>query len=460
MDIAGRSSCAWPTGFASPATIGWRRPVILLPADWENWDAGQRRAILAHEVAHIARGDFAVWLAAQLGVALHCYNPLVHWIAGRLRLEQEMAADLCGAQLAGGRQRVPDAIGRDGLARAEAGISWAARPFLSNSGTVIRRIEMLQRKTTAPAGFSKARRVAIAAIVIVAVCVVAGLRAPVGAAPPADAKADGNQSPAARPFDLDYVTDDTQMRGGIRPAELASVKGLDSLKAFLVKLGTFNDVGLPLEEIDDFRFILNGKVEVTPNGRTQPWPLMVIRSKRPFDWSKLTKSLVSDAEEAEANGQTYYRAHEPKPNAISAYWRPDDRTVVLTLADKIEGTFTLRGLVNQPSWRKQWAKVADSPAAVAVRIQPGDSPVRRNRPQPAGRLPEHFGRCRPGAVQGRAHQQRLSSDGIGGVQLHRGRTSASASLSPRAWANSKSSSKPSGNGLADNWKVYRSCCRT
>ena len=33
-------------GFASPATIGWRRPVILLPADWENWDAGQRRAIL------------------------------------------------------------------------------------------------------------------------------------------------------------------------------------------------------------------------------------------------------------------------------------------------------------------------------------------------------------------------------------------------------------------------------
>ena len=169
----------------------------------------------------------------------------------------------------------------------------------------------------------------------------------------------------------------------LRPAELASVKGLDSLKAFLVKLGTFNDVGLPLEEIDDFRFILNGKVEVTPNGRTQPWPIMVIRSKRPFDWIKLTKSLINDAEEAEANGQTYYRTREPKPNAISAYWRPDDRTIVLTLADKIEGTFTLRGLVNQPSWRKEWVKVADSPAAVAVRISlaiPLSAEIGRNQP--------------------------------------------------------------------------------
>ena len=260
-----------------------------------------------HEAAHIVRGDFAVWLVAHLGVALHCYNPLVHWIAGRLRLEQEMAADLCGAQLAGGRQRDLTLLAEMALREPRPALSWAARPFLSNSGTVIRRIEMLQRKTTAPAGFSKARRVAIAAIVIVAVCVVAGLRAPVGAAPPADAKADGNQSPAARPFDLDYVTDDTQMvvapPGGTGQRQglgLAESVPRQAGRVQRRRLAAGRDRRLPIHPQRQGRG--------DPEWGMQPWPLMVIRGKRPFDWSKLTKSLVGDAEEAEANGQTYYRA--------------------------------------------------------------------------------------------------------------------------------------------------------
>ena len=49
----------------SPATVGWRRPLILLPFEWREWSEGERRAVLAHEVAHVARGDFAGWLAAQ-----------------------------------------------------------------------------------------------------------------------------------------------------------------------------------------------------------------------------------------------------------------------------------------------------------------------------------------------------------------------------------------------------------
>ena len=63
-----------------------------------------RRYTLAHEVAHVARGDFAAALVGQLGVALHFYNPLVHWLARRLRLEQEMAADVWGARALGSRQ--------------------------------------------------------------------------------------------------------------------------------------------------------------------------------------------------------------------------------------------------------------------------------------------------------------------------------------------------------------------
>ena len=51
----------------SPATAGWRRPVILVPPDWRDWDASERRAVLAHELAHIIRGDYAAGLLARLG---------------------------------------------------------------------------------------------------------------------------------------------------------------------------------------------------------------------------------------------------------------------------------------------------------------------------------------------------------------------------------------------------------
>ncbi len=78
---------------ATPATIGWRRPLLLLPGDWRDWSADERRAVVAHELAHVRRGDFLAGLLAQLGLALHFYHPLAHWLAARLRLEQELAAD-------------------------------------------------------------------------------------------------------------------------------------------------------------------------------------------------------------------------------------------------------------------------------------------------------------------------------------------------------------------------------
>ena len=89
---------------ATPATIGWRHPLIILPANWRDWSGAECRAVLAHEIAHVARHDFATLVAAQLAVVLHFYHPLVHWLAARLRLEQELAADAAAARLAGGQR--------------------------------------------------------------------------------------------------------------------------------------------------------------------------------------------------------------------------------------------------------------------------------------------------------------------------------------------------------------------
>ena len=105
---------------ATAATIGWRRPLVLLPGCWRAWSSAELRAVLAHEIAHVSRGDFAAQFVSQIGLALHSYHPLIHWIAGRLRLEQELAADAAAARVAGGRQSYLTHAGRPG-ARAAGG---------------------------------------------------------------------------------------------------------------------------------------------------------------------------------------------------------------------------------------------------------------------------------------------------------------------------------------------------
>ena len=98
----------------TPATLGWREPLVLLPFDWRDWSRDELRAVLAHELAHVVRSDFLTGLIAQFSVALHFYHPLAHWLAKRLRLEQELAADAWGAALSGGSCRLSRDAGADG----------------------------------------------------------------------------------------------------------------------------------------------------------------------------------------------------------------------------------------------------------------------------------------------------------------------------------------------------------
>jgi TonB family protein len=77
-----------------PAVIGLWRPRIVLPADaMHRYDVAERDLMLAHERAHVARGDLS---ANALVAALRCvfwFNPLVHLAATRFRHDQELACD-------------------------------------------------------------------------------------------------------------------------------------------------------------------------------------------------------------------------------------------------------------------------------------------------------------------------------------------------------------------------------
>lgn len=79
---------------ACPAVVGAWKPRIVLPADFEaRYPSREGEMVLAHERAHLRRGDTTVNLTV---VALRCaywFNPLLHWAASRFRQDQEMACD-------------------------------------------------------------------------------------------------------------------------------------------------------------------------------------------------------------------------------------------------------------------------------------------------------------------------------------------------------------------------------
>lgn len=74
-------------------TWGIRRPRVLVPARALNWPIDRIRLVLAHELAHIRRGDWVVQMAAEIVRAFYWFNPLA-WVAcNRLRQESEQACD-------------------------------------------------------------------------------------------------------------------------------------------------------------------------------------------------------------------------------------------------------------------------------------------------------------------------------------------------------------------------------
>ena len=74
----------------SPASLA---RIILLPADYAAWSVLKREAVLAHEEAHIARGDFFVQLAASVHCAIFWFSPFAWWLQAKLAEIAETASD-------------------------------------------------------------------------------------------------------------------------------------------------------------------------------------------------------------------------------------------------------------------------------------------------------------------------------------------------------------------------------
>ncbi|MDQ1920597.1 M56 family metallopeptidase [Massilia pseudoviolaceinigra] len=95
----------------SPLTIGWLRPVVLVPASlMTGMPSDLLEALLAHEMAHVRRFDYLVNLGQNVVEILLFYHPAVWWISGRIRTEREQIADDLAARHLGEPRRLARAL--------------------------------------------------------------------------------------------------------------------------------------------------------------------------------------------------------------------------------------------------------------------------------------------------------------------------------------------------------------
>jgi beta-lactamase regulating signal transducer with metallopeptidase domain len=77
-----------------PGAVGALRPAILLPAGIATGLSVEHlEALLAHEVAHVARRDYLIHLLQAVAETLLFFHPAVWWVSHRIRVEREHACD-------------------------------------------------------------------------------------------------------------------------------------------------------------------------------------------------------------------------------------------------------------------------------------------------------------------------------------------------------------------------------
>ena len=82
---------------------GLRRPVVVLPGRLAgSLDRSQLRQAVLHELAHVKRRDLLWSWPAEIARMFYFFNPIVHWVCYRLRLERELACDQLAMAFGGG----------------------------------------------------------------------------------------------------------------------------------------------------------------------------------------------------------------------------------------------------------------------------------------------------------------------------------------------------------------------
>jgi len=151
-----------------PVTFG---STILVPAEFEDWEFRKRKAVLAHEGAHVRNGDFYVLLLASLNRSLFWFSPFAWWQLIRLAEIAEVISDGEAIEI------LDDRLGYAEILLQLVRNIERARPAgieMARASTVPARIAWIVAAVTVPPRVAWRKRIGIVAALLPAIVVSSG----------------------------------------------------------------------------------------------------------------------------------------------------------------------------------------------------------------------------------------------------------------------------------------------
>lgn len=311
-----------------PAMFGMRRPAILLPAAADEWPDDRRRAVLLHELAHVARHDCLWQTLAAVACAIYWIHPAAWWIARRMRVERELACD--DFVLSAGMSAYDYA---DHLLELAYGVPGHAVPAVAIEMASPRHLE---RRLVALVDETRPRAVPARSTRFAAFALILSMVAPISSAAPGDG-------------DLAQADNDEQVMGlwEIRPVSAGFVE------VRLCHADLFARSEIPIREVD-------GLSQAWLSGTSRPSRLILRRDAGTF---------TLDGSVGRGNGSgTYSFVTDPRfptdfeslgfkpPTIAMAAQHPGLGTWTHTLALYDVGFETLKTLRQQDGARMSWSE--------------------------------------------------------------------------------------------------------
>jgi TonB family protein len=147
-----------------PVTFGLIRPVVLLPESLTGMAPAVQRAVLAHELWHVRRRDWAWVLIEECIRAAFWFNPAMWWLVSRVQCSREEVVDELTVQVTNARRSYLEAL----LAFAEQPAQFPAAPFVRRR-ELFRRMLLISREAV-----MSSRRIVISSAILLAVVLVTG----------------------------------------------------------------------------------------------------------------------------------------------------------------------------------------------------------------------------------------------------------------------------------------------
>ncbi|MHC4398274.1 MAG: M56 family metallopeptidase [Planctomycetota bacterium] len=397
------------THISSAATVGWRRPVLIVAADWRKWSERDLRAVLAHEMTHVGSNDYLMGLVARVTMALYFYHPLVRWLGTRLSLAHEAVADAAAARLVGGRANYLVALSRIALSQDRQIASLPVSAFSTSFSTfLMRRIEMLEIKDDRQSPRMRLIQWVTLGCLCLGAIAVSALRAPAQEnkaepeAPPLPvrtARKDTREStlPGAvslvrgtstpdetrLPIELRYVPGIRQGVISVRPATIfgrpeivATVNQVDEvLRQALRMLNVPDHIDVSLADLEQVAGQITLSVDPdAPLGERNRLciGLGMFRTTKPYPWGELLEAIAPGTKATEHEGGKTLEAPEPPIPLIApvkAFALPDPRTVVPAWpAAAIPRMLKVwqQDPLDSAAWADDWALVQESTVAFVL----------------------------------------------------------------------------------------------